>query len=51
MKIITDQDAINFLNWLVLIKRYDASGIVRVVEKPELMNKVYDQYWEDTNNE
>ena len=51
MKIETDQDAINFLNYLVLIKRYDASSIVRVVENPRLVDKMYDQYWEDTNHE
>ena len=51
MRIETDKDAINFLNYLVLIKKYDASDIVRVVEKPELVDKMYDQYWEDTNHE
>ena len=50
MRIETDKDAINFLNYLVLIKKYDASSNVRVVEKPNLMDKVYDQFVEDTNN-
>ena len=49
MKIETDRDAINFLNWLVVIKRYDAEDIVRVVEKPDLMDKVYDQFMEDNH--
>ena len=49
MRIETDQVAINFLNYLVLIKKYDASSIVRVVEKPELMDKVYDQFVEDNH--
>ena len=49
MRIETDKDAINFLNYLVLIKKYDASSIVRVVEKPELVDRVYDQFVEDNH--
>ena len=49
MEIKTDKDAINFLYYLATIKMYDGISICRVVEKPELMDKVYDQFVEDSN--
>tara|TARA_R100000808_G_C2123767_1_gene134438 strand:- start:305 stop:457 length:153 start_codon:yes stop_codon:yes gene_type:complete len=49
MRIETDKDAINFLYYLATIKQYDGLSIVRVVERPELMDKVYDQFVEDNH--
>ena len=51
MKIETDVDAINFLYYLATIKQYDSLSLVRVVERPDLMGEVYNQFVKEGKHE
>ena len=47
LEINTDDSSLNFLLWLVTIKRFDALSIIRVIEKPHHNNELYNKYLEE----
>ena len=50
LNININDDSLSFLMWLATIKQFDSLSIIRVLEKPQNNNQLYNKYLEEMNN-